>query len=433
MPILASFALPHPPLIIPDVGKGKEIVVKKTIESYKKVAKEIAKLKPETIIISSPHTAFCSNYFYVSDNDVMKGSFEMFGAPNVSFTEQIDKELALEIELLSKKENINAGGINKDIKLDHGTMVPLYFIRKEYPNCKIIVIGLSTLPLKEHYNFGKIIEKSISNLGRKVVYVASGDLSHKLQENGPYGFIKEGPIYDEMIQKTLSNANFKELLDYDNDLLKKVAECGHPSFTIMAGVLDNIKVRPKFFSHEDATGVGYGIWSFYPCDEYVKLAKDTIYTYIKENKKIDIPANLPQELKKGRNGVFVTIHKNGKLRGCMGTFLPTTSSLAQEIIENAILASTQDPRFPMIKEEELADLDINVDVLTKPEKINSKKELDPKKYGVIVRNGFRRGLLLPDIDGVEMVEDQISIAKKKAGITEDEEVSLERFEVVRHK
>lgn len=433
MSVIGTFAVPHPPLIIPEVGKGNEKVVEKTIESYKKLAKEIAKLKPETIIISSPHTVCFKDYFYISSTPIMKGSFEDFDAPNVSFEEKIDEELVLEIEKISKKENFAAGRIGRDIELDHGTMVPLYFIRNEYKNCKIIVVGLSGLSLKKHYEFGKIIDRAIDNLGRKVVFVASGDLSHKLQEDGPYGFIKEGPIYDDMIQKTLTNAKFEELLEYDLDLLEKCAECGHPSFTIMGGLLDKRKVKPTFYSHEDATGVGYGIWSFYPNDEYVKLAKDTIYTYIKENKKIEIPSNLKDELLKDRKGVFVSIHEKGNLRGCIGTYLPVHRCIAEEIIENAILASTEDPRFSKIKEEELEDLDINVDVLTTPEYILSIGELDPKKYGVIVRNGFRSGLLLPDIEGVDTVEDQIAIAKEKANIREDENVILKKFEVVRHK
>lgn len=433
MSVIAAFAVPHPPLIIPEIGKGDENIVKKTIESYNAIAKEIAKLKPETIIISSPHTACFKDYFYISSKPVMKGTFKNFGASNVSFEEEIDVELVNEIESISSSENFPAGGIEENIELDHGTMVPLYFIRKEYFNCKIIVVGLSGLSLQKHYDFGKIINRAITNLGRKVVFVASGDLSHKLQEKGPYGFIEEGPIYDDMIQKTLTSANFSELLIYDEELLEKCAQCGHPSFTIMAGVLDQIEVKPKFYSHEDATGVGYGIWSFYPNDIYVKLARDTIYTYIKENRKIDIPNNLPEELKNDRKGTFVSIHKKGNLRGCIGTFLPVHENLASEIIENAILASSKDPRFSKITKDELEDLEINVDILSTPEKIDSIEDLDPKRYGVIVQKGFKRGLLLPDLEGVNTVEDQISIAKQKAGIKDNEEVMLQRFEVIRHK
>ena len=446
--------VPHPPLIIPEVGKGSEHQVDKTISSYQEVAKEIAKLNPETIIISSPHANYYSDYFYISGSKIVNGNFSSFGASIVSFSEEIDCELAREIERIAKKEDFPCGCIEDEI-LDHGTMVPLYFIRKELPKCKLIVVGLSTLPLLDNYHFGMIINQAINKLNRRVVFVASGDLSHKLQEYGPYGFVKEGPIYDEKIMKTMSSGNFNELLEYEEVFLDKAAECGHRSFTIMAGTLDGVDVKSKQLSHEDVTGVGYGICTFYPQDknkerefyqkyldriiennkskdEYVNLAKKTIETYIKDKIKIKVPTSISNELLNKKAGVFVSIHKLGKLRGCIGTFLPTTNSIAEEIINNAISASTKDHRFSAITEDELKFLKINVDVLSKPESIKSKEELDPKKYGIIVTNGLRKGLLLPDLEGIDTVDEQIAIAKNKAGIMKDEDISLERFEVVRH-
>lgn len=454
MAIVGSFMVPHPPLIIPEVGQGGEEQITKTISSYQKVADEIASLNPETIIISSPHANYYSDYFYISGSKNVNGNFGNFGASSVSFSEEIDIELAKEIEKIAAKENFPCGCIEDEV-LDHGTMVPLYFIRNKLPKCKLIVVGLSTLPLIDNYHFGMLINQAINKTNRKVVFVASGDLSHKLQEHGPYGFIKEGPVYDEKIMKTMSSTNFNELLEYDELFLDKAAECGHRSFTIMAGTLDGLNVQSKQLSHEDITGVGYGICTFYPKeknkdrefynkylekviaktksnDEYVNLAKKTIETYILENKKIEVPKDISKELLNKKAGVFVSIHKLGKLRGCIGTFLPTTDSIATEIINNAISASTKDPRFSAITKDELKYLEINVDVLSAPEKINSKDQLDPKKYGVIVTNGFRRGLLLPDLDGIDTIDEQIAIAKSKAGIMKNEEVSLERFEVVRH-
>ena len=454
MSIIGTFMVPHPPLIIPEVGKGSEHQVDKTILSYQEIAKEIAILKPETIIISSPHAEYYSDYFYISGSNRVSGNFSSFGASRVTFSEEIDIELAKEIEKIAKKEDFPCGCI-EDETLDHGTMVPLYFIRKELPKCKIIIVGLSTLPLIDNYHFGMIIKEAVNKLNKKVVFVSSGDLSHKLQEYGPYGFSKEGPIYDERIIDTMSKAKFNELLEYEEYFLEKAAECGHRSFTIMAGTLDGLDVNSKFLSHEDITGVGYGICSFIPKeknkerefynkyikkiiannqskDEYVNLAKKTINTFIKEKKKIDVPKDLSKELLNNKAGVFVSIHKFGQLRGCIGTFLPTTSSIAEEIINNAISASINDPRFPAITEDELDYLNINVDVLSLPTHISSKAELDPKKYGVIVTSGNKKGLLLPNIDGVDTIEEQINIAKNKAGIYKDEKYELEKFEVIRH-
>lgn len=167
-------------------------------------------------------------------------------------------------------------------------------------------------------------------------------------------------------------------------------------------------------------------------DPYVALARKTISEYITTGKKISVPDGLPEEMLTGQAGAFVSLHRHDSLRGCIGTILPTTDCIAEEIIQNAVSASTRDPRFQPVREDELDDLDISVDVLCKPEVIDSPDKLDVRRYGVIVTKGFRRGLLLPDLDGVDTVEEQINIAKMKAGIDPDEDVKLERFEVIRH-
>ncbi len=163
----------------------------------------------------------------------------------------------------------------------------------------------------------------------------------------------------------------------------------------------------------------------------VELARHTITAYIRTGEKIPPPEPLPAEMQQ-RAGAFVSLHAHGDLRGCIGTIEPTQPNLASEVIHNAIMAATQDPRFPPVGPGELADLEISVDVLTPPEAVASEAELDPKVYGVIVRSGLRRGLLLPDLDGVDTVACQVDIARRKAGISPHERVQLQRFRVERH-
>lgn len=458
MPIIKTYMVPHPPLIIPEIGRGGENQIKKTTESYETVAKEISELKPDTIIISSPHTIMYGDYFHITNATSVSGDFSNFNASNISFEEEQDIELIEEIENVSKKYNFPAGR-TKDTKLDHGTMIPLYFIRKYYKEGKIIVLGPSGLPLIDNYMMGIIIKEAVNNLNKKVVFIASGDLSHKLQSYGPYGYAPEGVEYDKRIMEVCSNTNFNELLNFEESFLDKAAECGHRSFTIMSGTLDGLNVKAKYLSHEDITGVGYGIITFTPQDKndnrhfldnyfnkleeklevtkqnedpYVKFARLTIEEYISTGNTIEIPSNTQEELLNNKAGVFVSIHKFGSLRGCIGTIIPTTNCIAQEIIRNAISASTKDPRFPKIEKEELDYLEINVDVLGEAEDIDSIDKLNVKEYGVIVTSGMKRGLLLPDLDGVDTVEQQVSIAKKKAGI-KDEPYTLQRFKVTRHK
>ena len=461
MAILAAFMVPHPPMIVPAVGRGSEKQIQKTIDAYEQVADEIAALAPETIIITSPHSVMYADYFHISPGKGAKGDFGRFRAAQVCFDEEYDRELVNELADIARVQGFPAGVMGeRDKRLDHGTMVPLYFIRRKYTGAKIVRIGLSGLPLSEHYRFGQMIREAVDRLGRKAVFVASGDLSHKLQDYGPYGFAEEGPQYDARIMDVCSRAAFGELFDFDETFCDRAAECGHRSFVIMAGAFDGLAVKAAQLSHEDVTGVGYGICTFYPGekdesrhflkqylggaakrlaekrakeDPYVQLARKSVEYYILHHRKMEMPDDLPEELLTRRAGAFVSIHEHGKLRGCIGTIAPVRDCVAREIIDNAISASTRDPRFDPIRAHELKWLEISVDVLGEAEPIKSPAELDVKRYGVIVTKGMKRGLLLPDLDGVDTVEEQISIAKSKAGIADwDTNVELQRFEVVRH-
>ena len=458
--LLAGFMVPHPPLIIPEIGKGEEETIRETINAYERAAEEIAALTPETIIITSPHSVMYGDYFHVSPGKGAKGSFRRFGAGKVRFEEDYDTLLRDRICTLADSAGFPAGTLGeRDADLDHGTMVPLWFIRRKYLGGRIVRIGLSGLPLSDHYRLGQLIARAAEDTGRRAVFVASGDLSHKLQPYGPYGFAPEGPAYDQRIMDVCSRAAFGELFDFDETFCDRAAECGHRSFVIMAGAFDGVRVKAEAFSHQDVTGVGYGICSFYPegpdegrhflqayeariekemrekaekSDAFVKLARASVESWVRDRRVLSLPADLPAELRARRAGAFVSIHKNGQLRGCIGTISAAEDCLGQEIIQNAVSASSRDPRFSPITPDELRYLEISVDVLGDAEPVDSPDKLDAKRYGVIVTRGRKRGLLLPDLDGVDTVEEQIRIAKKKAGIREDEDCSLERFEVVRH-
>ncbi|GAF83178.1 unnamed protein product [marine sediment metagenome] len=165
-----------------------------------------------------------------------------------------------------------------------------------------------------------------------------------------------------------------------------------------------------------------------------RLAREAIREYLRTGKVIPLPAQIPKEFQK-RAGAFVSLHERGKLRGCIGTYLPQQKNAASEIVKNAISAATRDPRFPPVGGSELDELEISVDVLSPPEPVPSKEALDPDKYGVIVSKGWQRGLLLPNLEGVNTVEEQLTIAKQKAGLssTPDEDLEIQRFTVTRYK
>ena len=459
MSIVGAIMVPHPPMILPEVGRGEEKIIEPTIQAYKQAAEFVANLQPETIVLSSPHSIMYSDYLHISPGTHAEGDMARFRAPSVHIERDYDQELSQRVCDLAKENHLPAGYLGqRDPSLDHGTIVPLYFVMQKYTNFKLVRLGISGISLAEQYHIGMLIQQAAKELNRRIVYIASGDLSHKLKADGPYGFDPNGPIYDEKIMDVCGRGAFDELLTFDPNLLQKAAECGHRSFVIMAGALDRCKVEAHALSHQDVTGVGYGVVTFQVLgedphrnfldqfeaqdkkriqaerdheDSYVALARKTVESYI-TNRTVPSIDGVPQEKLANIAVVFCSIHKDGRLRGCIGTIGPTKENIAQEIVANVISAAIRDPRFDPIQKHELAKLSYSVDVLSKPEKIDSRDQLDVKRYGVIVTHNEKRGLLLPNLDGVDTVSEQIAIAKQKAGIWDDEPVELQRFEVVRH-
>jgi len=232
--------------------------------------------------------------------------------------------------------------------------------------------------------------------------------------------------------------NEDELLKWVDEL--NISMCGYaPTVSLISAAKELGATKAELVRYQtsgDITGdyttvVGYAGIIIKGMAPLVKLAREAVETFVKEGKTPEVGELTPEMREKA--GVFVSIHKFGELRGCIGTFEPTKQNVAEETITNAISSATRDPRFPPIAPSELNDLSYSLDVLTAPEPIESKDQLDHKKYGVIVEAGFRRGLLLPDLEGVDSVDYQIDICCQKAGIASDEPIKLYRFEVKRYK
>jgi len=341
-----------------------------------------------------------------------------------------DTELVADITAAAVKNGIPAGTTGeRDPDLDHATAVPLYFIDQFMKDYKIVRLSVSGLDQEKHLCYGQCIKEAVGD--KRVVIVASGDLSHRLTEDGPYGFNAHGRAFDDRITKAMAAGDFGKFFDFERDVIEGAAECGLRGFVIMAGALDRLLLEVKFHGYEGPFGVGYGVCSYKVLDTHVYLARQSLRHYIETGKYMERPDGLPSGLTESGYGAFVSLKKHGQLRGCIGTITGVQDSLANEIIVNAVSAGLRDPRFPPVEADELGDLDISVDVLFTPEPADI-SQLDHIKYGVIVSSGYRRGLLLPNLEGVDTVEDQLAIALQKAGIRADEQYSIERFEVVRH-
>ena len=460
MAVLIAAVVPHPPIILPEIGLGQEREIQQTTEAYREVARRVRKAKPETLVILSPHATSYADYFHISPGKKARGDFRRFGAKQVEVTAFYDEEFVAALEKNAKRAGVPAGTKGEqDATLDHGTMIPLTFLAERELPCSIVRIGLSGLDPAAHYRLGKCIKKTAEELNRDIAVIASGDLSHKLLESGPYGYAEQGPEFDRFATAALGKGDFLSLLTMDLNLSEAAAECGLGAFRILAGALDQTAVASELLSYQGPFGVGYGVATFLPQgedrerafdvtyqraertrisaarereDAYTRLARQTIESFVKTGEALPLPDDLSEELTITRAGVFVSLKIAGKLRGCIGTISAVTDSIAEEIRKNAVSACSEDPRFEPVRAEELERIQYSVDVLGKTERVDSMEQLDAKRYGVVVISGYRKGLLLPNLDGVDTVEEQIKIAKRKAGIPEGERCRMERFEVVRH-
>ncbi|MDD2204599.1 MAG: AmmeMemoRadiSam system protein A [Bacteroidales bacterium] len=459
MSVVAAFIMPHPPVILPQIGCGEEKKIQKTIDACREVARRVTAIKPQTIVLTSPHSIMYADYFHISPGMRAAGSFGQFRHPEVAMEVDYDTDFVRKLAAKAEKADLPAGTLGeRDKTLDHGTMIPLSFINEQYQDYELVRIGLSGLPPIFHYQLGKLIAETADELGRNVVFIASGDLSHKLLLGGPYGFAAEGSVFDEQVTQAMDNGDFLQFLSFNENFCDAAAECGLRSFQIMAGAFDGKAVQSQLLSYQGTFGIGYGVAAFTAAgndasrhfdeiyqqqytpiydmpkmDPYVRLAKYSLETYINTGKRATMPADLPKEMLNKKAGVFVSLKEYGQLRGCIGTIAPVTSSVAAEIMCNAVSAGCEDPRFDAVKSKELPLLVYSVDILDDPEDIDDASQLDVKRYGVIVSNGLKRGLLLPNIEGVDTVQQQIDIARRKAGIDIDKPIHLQRFEVVRHK
>ena len=464
MSILVAYAVPHPPLIIPTIGQGREGEIAATVRAYHETMRAAAEMRPDTVVIISPHATAYDDFFHISPGAGAEGNFAAFGHPEISIGIEYDEEFVRVLSSTASEKNIPAGTLGeKNPALDHGTMIPLFFLSEYLGDAptKFVRIGIAGLPAHTHALLGQAIAAAAERLGRRTICIASGDLSHRLMEGGANGFAPEGAEFDELCTAFMKTGDFLSLLQIPGSFAEAAGHCGLNGLWVLAGALDRAATDAKLHSYEAPFGVGYAVASFtvtgrdagtdYAArlvraedaaiaelraaeDDYARLARMSIEHFVRTHSFASLPSDLPQELIEKRAGAFVSIKKYGKLRGCIGTFLPAQKTLAEEIFYNAVSAAAHDGRFEPIEEHELNRLVYSVDVLSMPEPIESAAQLNPKIYGVIVKSltDNRRGLLLPDLAGIDTAEDQIAIAREKARIQPKEAIALARFTVERH-
>jgi len=450
---------PHPPIMVPGVGGTRAEVTSASLAALAQAASALANFEPQTLVVMSPHAPALADAVAIDDSEELAGSLAQFG-DSASHRWRGDAQLAhaLMPELESRGIPALTRGDDKRLRsgwLDHGVLVPLSFLDPQQ-HFALVVISLSYRPYAEHRAIGEAVRAAAERLGRKVAFVASGDLSHRLTPDAPAGYSPRASALDEAIVGIVRQGRLGELSAIDEALVEAGGECGLRSFIALSGFVGDDPVPTRVLSYEGPWGVGYltalvGQAALDACDsralttsergskggtagdsesEIVALARKAVESYVREGSTLSGPLRHGEEYPH-RAGAFVSLHRQDKLRGCIGTVLPTRDTLAEEVAANAVEAATRDPRFPPLSLDELDDLDVKVDVLHAPESC-SIEDLDPSRYGVITSSGWRRGLLLPDLEGVDDVKTQIDIAMNKAGIRPGEPCSYERFRVDRY-
>lgn len=263
MPIVAAVAVPHPPLIVPQVGRGEEKTIQKTIDAYGAAMCLIAEAKPHTVVVFSPHSILYHDYIHLSPGPGAAGDFGRFGAPGVAFHAEYDTALVGAITARAEEQGVPAGTRGqREAALDHGTLVPLYFLNQYTTAYQLVRCGLSGLSAEQHFAFGQCVAAAAGE--KRVAVIASGDLSHYLKEDGPYGFRPEGPRLDAAITAALERGGWEALLAIDPALAEAGGECGLRAFWMMAGALDGLDVQPALLSYEGPFGVGYAVATYTP-------------------------------------------------------------------------------------------------------------------------------------------------------------------------
>jgi AmmeMemoRadiSam system protein A/AmmeMemoRadiSam system protein B len=474
---------PHPPIMVAEVGRDAVREVAGSIDAMRKMTERVIESGAQTVVIVSPHAPLEAHAFVAYRDAELRGSFAPFRAPEATVSAPLDAELLDAIEREASAEGFEIAPL-EGYGLDHGTAVPLYFLLRNGWRGSLVALGYSFLSDEDHVRFGASLRRAADAAGRPVAFIASGDLSHRLTPDAPAGYNPNAHLFDEQVTDSIRDREPARIAEIDPQLRRLAGECGYRSLLVAVGASQGLRADCELLNYEAPFGVGYVVAQLARAtdddeiasdaknemgrrnddqivsdqqisdqtsrtqdsrrvasetsaddagDSLPTLARRAVESYVRGSHSLratDVPdtAILDQPA-----ACFVSIKTDdGELRGCIGTIEPQRDTLAEELIANAVSAATRDPRFPPVSVDELSRLRYSVDILSEPEPA-SFEDLDPNRYGVIVEDeaGVRRGLLLPDIEGVETAAQQVQIASRKAGIATNEPVRLYRFRVDR--
>jgi AmmeMemoRadiSam system protein A len=426
---VAGALVAHPPILLTEVGGAQSERVRATADAMRQLDAMLSTVDASLAVVVSPHSPSSMTSLPVRRAAHAAGDLGRFRAPQVRVEAQVDVQLAAALVGDGQRAGFSLIWA-EETELDHGVVVPLHALPQTMASKRFIFLGVSGWPLSRFVEFGDWLHRRLRD--RSAILIASGDLSHRLTADAPYGFRPQGPLFDRLVIDALRARSWEQIEALDPDFVEDAGECGLRPLAILLGAGRAANLNSQVLSYEGPFGVGYPVVAFTasaaPASvlDIQTLGRHAIDTYLRTRRLIDPPEPIPIELQPP-SAVFVTLRKHGELRGCVGSVRPTEATAAHELIRYAVASAVRDPRFDPVRLDEVSALTVKVQLLDIPEPVRDIAELDPHVYGIIVRRGDRQALLLPDIDGIETPEQQVVAACQKAGIDRHAPLELERF------
>jgi AmmeMemoRadiSam system protein A len=449
--IIITVLMPHAPVLVPAVGGKRGNQASASVSAMAEAARRVVKAGPETVVLISPHAPRRRGAFAIWAGQRVSGSLAQFGAPSAAVDLPADETLPGMIAEEAGSRGLEIWRL-RDAEQDHGAVVPLWHLADAGWRGPTVLIGLNYPGEPGLVELGEAIAAAVRRASRPVALVASGDMSHRLQPGAPAGFHPRAKEFDGAFIDCLRAGDYRKLLDFDSGLSDLAAEDALDSTLVAASAVNWNAAGHEVLSYEGPFGVGYGVAILHQSqpesasarshetgkDEgdvtetgkaLSQVARRSVETALRGDVgKLDMPL---EGILGERHGVFVTIRgPREELRGCVGTLTPHFGNTAEETWHVARDAAFRDGRFAPVDAHELEQLRFEVSVVLPMQEVASTAELDPRRYGVVLATGDgRRGILLPDVKGIETVEQQLEAARRKGGIGELEPVRIHRFAV----
>lgn len=433
MTIGLAALLCHAPIVVPPIGGARASLCQATTRAMRAVADAVVSSQPDVLVLVSPHAPRQPRAFGVCHEPALRGDFARFGHAEERVAVPGAPDAARAVAEACARVDVAVASVGGD-ELDHGALVPLWFLVEAGHRGPTLLVALPYPDEDLEVRFGRTLATAAAARGERWSIVASGDMSHRLVPGAPAGHHPRAKLFDEAFVAALRRGDLLAATRPDAELRALAGEDVVQSTTVAAAAVGFDAHGLDVRAYEGPFGVGY-------CEAILHATREA---RVGDAQLLAIARKAIEHALDGReyrpptlagdanapHATFVTLRRpDGELRGCIGRTEPAFATLAEEVASSAVSAATRDPRFPPVGRDELAELAIEISVLEPPQRITGVSALDPSRYGVVVSSGKRRGVLLPGIEGVDTVEQQLAIVRRKAGIAPDEPITVERFTV----